>query len=104
MSEIYIHIPFCNSKCLYCDFLSGRADESIHVKLVDAMCRELVYRKDVFKDNITSIFIAYFPKIALIELSAPPDTAFSAVSSKVSLRFLLPCSILRVMSTPFSSI
>ncbi len=57
MSEIYIHIPFCNSKCLYCDFLSGRADESIHVKLVDAMCRELVYRKDVFKDNITSIFI-----------------------------------------------
>lgn len=57
MSEIYIHIPFCNSKCIYCDFLSGKADESVHSKLTDAMCRELYYRKDMINDNITSIFI-----------------------------------------------
>lgn len=57
MSEIYIHIPFCNSKCIYCDFLSGKADESVHSKLTDAMCRELYYRKNMINDNITSIFI-----------------------------------------------
>lgn len=57
MSEIYIHIPFCSSKCIYCDFLSGKADESVHSKLTDAMCRELYYRKNMINDNITSIFI-----------------------------------------------
>lgn len=57
MSEIYIHIPFCNSKCIYCDFLSGKADESVHSKLTDAMCRELYYRKNMINDSITSIFI-----------------------------------------------
>lgn len=57
MSEIYIHIPFCNSKCIYCDFLSGKADESVHSKVTDAMCRELYYRKNMINDNITSIFI-----------------------------------------------
>ena len=25
--ELYIHIPFCVSKCRYCDFLSAPADE-----------------------------------------------------------------------------
>ncbi len=25
--EVYVHIPFCEEKCRYCDFLSFRADE-----------------------------------------------------------------------------
>ena len=26
--ELYVHIPFCEKKCEYCDFLSFRADDS----------------------------------------------------------------------------
>ena len=38
---IYIHIPFCISKCIYCDFCSAPADEGIKEKYVSALCREI---------------------------------------------------------------
>ena len=39
---IYIHVPFCLSKCHYCDFCSmSRADEDIKQRYVDALCREI---------------------------------------------------------------
>ena len=34
---LYIHIPFCNSKCPYCDFYSFRADDK-------ELCSELLHR------------------------------------------------------------
>lgn len=37
---IYIHVPFCRSKCPYCDFYSITDDSSLE-KYVDAVCREL---------------------------------------------------------------
>ncbi len=39
---LYIHIPFCRSKCLYCDFCSfPRQDEEKMVEYVAALCRDL---------------------------------------------------------------
>lgn len=39
---LYIHIPFCRSKCLYCDFCSfPRQDENKMVAYVAALCRDL---------------------------------------------------------------
>jgi len=43
---LYIHIPFCIKKCIYCDFLSVTYDESYAKEYVDALCRELVLKKD----------------------------------------------------------
>lgn len=42
---LYIHIPFCIRKCIYCDFLSVTYDESYANEYVDALCRELVLKK-----------------------------------------------------------
>ena len=42
---LYIHIPFCIKKCIYCDFLSVTYDESYAKEYVDALCRELVLKK-----------------------------------------------------------
>ena len=39
---LYVHIPFCRSKCLYCDFCSfPRQDEEKMAEYVSALCRDL---------------------------------------------------------------
>lgn len=38
---IYIHIPFCASKCNYCDFNSYVADGETYSVYADALCREI---------------------------------------------------------------
>jgi oxygen-independent coproporphyrinogen-3 oxidase len=43
---LYIHIPFCVQKCLYCDFFSVPYDESHAKTYVDALCKELSLKKD----------------------------------------------------------
>lgn len=39
--SVYVHIPFCVQKCLYCDFLSGKADEQTKEQYVEALLREI---------------------------------------------------------------
>ncbi len=41
MNGIYIHIPFCNSKCPYCDFYSYRCKEDEQKRYVDALIDEI---------------------------------------------------------------
>lgn len=41
--ELYIHIPFCIKKCLYCDFLSFPCDEPTQADYVRALVREIKY-------------------------------------------------------------
>lgn len=38
---IYIHVPFCDGKCPYCDFYSMRAGENEKDAYTDALCRSL---------------------------------------------------------------
>ena len=44
MAGLYLHIPFCASRCIYCGFYSTtRAD--LRQKYVDALCREMELHK-----------------------------------------------------------
>lgn len=54
---IYIHIPFCVRKCLYCDFLSAPADEDTKKAYMEALCRE-IHEKSVHygEYKVSSIF------------------------------------------------
>ena len=45
MAGIYIHIPFCSSRCIYCDFYSTTLGLDMRSAYVDALCAELVARK-----------------------------------------------------------
>lgn len=41
MLGIYVHIPFCNGKCPYCDFYSLAGDDALKERYVQAVIREL---------------------------------------------------------------
>lgn len=58
---IYIHIPFCISKCIYCDFCSAPADDDTKERYVDALCAEIAHAgKEAVKNgddrSISTIF------------------------------------------------
>lgn len=38
---LYIHIPFCEKKCAYCDFLSMKASDELQKQYADALLEEL---------------------------------------------------------------
>lgn len=41
MTAIYLHIPFCKRRCLYCDFFTCAGKEYLIPEYVDALCEEL---------------------------------------------------------------
>ncbi len=51
MAGIYIHIPFCESKCAYCNFFSLASTKRID-DFVEALKREIVSRKSYLGDEI----------------------------------------------------
>jgi oxygen-independent coproporphyrinogen III oxidase len=44
---LYIHIPFCVKKCIYCDFFSEPYDDSAIQAYTDALCKELSLKKNL---------------------------------------------------------
>ena len=73
---IYIHIPFCVSKCIYCDFLSMPMDMTTKENYVKALCQEITDFANTHKDEyvVKSVYIASYllipgSAIAVAELS-----------------------------------
>lgn len=49
---IYIHIPFCASKCYYCDFNSYANKENMISSYIEALCMEILSKADVLSEHI----------------------------------------------------
>ncbi|MBP3759846.1 MAG: radical SAM family heme chaperone HemW [Firmicutes bacterium] len=59
---VYIHVPFCRSKCPYCDFYSVLIrDKEIKEKYTDAAVKEIRNFKRFFKDGSEHQFIKQEP-------------------------------------------
>lgn len=55
--SLYIHIPFCVRKCLYCDFNSGPYDNKVRSSYVAALLKEIAGRAyELSKYEVISIF------------------------------------------------
>ena len=54
---LYIHIPYCRRKCLYCDFFSGGASVADWPRLVRALLAELAGRTSELPHRIESIYL-----------------------------------------------
>ena len=56
MAGLYVHIPFCVSRCIYCGFYStvgiDKRDEYL-----DALQKEIEIRKEYLNEDINTIYI-----------------------------------------------
>lgn len=56
VNYLYIHIPFCIKKCIYCDFYSVPFRSKIAEDYIKALCKEIELRKNEL-DNLTTVYI-----------------------------------------------
>lgn len=56
MAGIYIHVPFCKTRCIYCDFYT-RTNMEQKTPYVSAICKELILRSDyIGEESISTIY------------------------------------------------
>jgi oxygen-independent coproporphyrinogen-3 oxidase len=55
--SLYLHFPFCERKCRYCDFLSGPACAEEREDYIELLCREIRMRAPEVTAPVDTIFI-----------------------------------------------
>lgn len=87
MKAVYIHIPFCVRKCLYCDFVSGPPDGPVF-PYVAALKKEIAEGGKACPDDdpVTSVFFGggtptFLPAEQLAEILDTVRTAFRVAES-----------------------
>lgn len=55
MASLYLHIPFCTQRCVYCDFYFVTTQRT-HGAFVDAMCAELEYYASQYREPVETIY------------------------------------------------
>ena len=56
MAGIYIHIPFCDKACHYCDFHFSTTFASYRKELIDCLLEELRIREKELEDEVQTIY------------------------------------------------
>lgn len=56
MAGLYIHIPYCRHRCLYCDFFTGGASIARWDALADSLIAEMETRRDELNEPLSTIY------------------------------------------------
>lgn len=54
---VYVHIPFCRSKCRYCDFISVCGNEDLQRRYIDALIKEINTGRKIFDGDVDTLYI-----------------------------------------------
>ncbi len=88
MRGIYIHIPFCGSKCPYCDFYSVRPDGTTVQKYIDAVIKDISSFEDEVEAD-TVYFGGGTPSVigadGVIKILSAVKQKFSLVSPEITV-------------------
>jgi oxygen-independent coproporphyrinogen III oxidase len=101
--HLYVHLPFCSSRCGYCDFVTvvGRAGE--HGGYVDALLRELELERPLLDDELASVYLGggtptltepselvrlldALPRAAEVTIEANPETVTAELAELLAGR------------------
>ena len=56
MAGLYVHVPFCRSRCVYCGFYSTTLN-SLHDRYIEALGQEMSLRRNYLGEPILTIYI-----------------------------------------------
>ncbi len=92
---IYVHVPFCLKKCLYCDFCSLRADDGLKRRYTEELCRRAEAYSPMCKDY--TVDTVYFgggtPTLLPIDLFRTViDTLFSGFDVSENAEMTAECN------------
>ena len=55
--HVYVHLPFCRSRCGYCDFVTVVGRRGQHAAYVDALLAELALERRLLADDVETVFL-----------------------------------------------
>ena len=87
--HLYVHLPFCASRCGYCDFVTVVGRRGQHRAYVDALLAELALEREVLAPRLESVF-----------LGGGTPTFTEAVELERLLRALPPATEVTVEANP----
>ncbi len=58
MSGLYLHIPYCKSRCIYCDFYTTARRQDEHARYIYALCEEIRLRRSFLSSTpLSTIYL-----------------------------------------------
>ena len=75
---LYIHIPFCRSKCPYCDFYSFTADEVTKDEYTASIIKNIIIWQESVKNGFSTVYFGGGTPSQLGSVEVPQE-AFMAV-------------------------
>jgi oxygen-independent coproporphyrinogen-3 oxidase len=94
MAGIYIHIPFCKRRCIYCDFYSTTHSEW-REEYVRALCHELEARKDYLAgEEVESVYLGGGTpsQLTLAQLRLLFDTIYKVYRVRAKAEVTMECN------------
>jgi putative oxygen-independent coproporphyrinogen III oxidase len=99
--HLYVHLPFCSSRCGYCDFVTLVGRRGQHGQYVDALLAELELERDALADDLETVFLgggtptftverelerllSSLPPAAEVTVEANPETVVPALARCLS--------------------
>ena len=56
--SLYLHVPFCRTRCNYCDFVTSSKHGDLIVSYIDALCAEITITADrlIVREPVHSVY------------------------------------------------